>query len=84
LGPGGDVAKVNCSTCHQGVNKPLNGAAMAKDFPALLSKAAPDADAASAAMPVASPASDAAKPTVAAAKLGGPLADSGVRSVAVR
>jgi photosynthetic reaction center cytochrome c subunit len=84
LGPGGDVAKVNCSTCHQGVNKPLNGAAMAKDFPALLSKAAPAADAASAAMPVASPASDAAKPTVAAAKLGGPLADSGVRSVAVR
>lgn len=37
LGPTGDVAKVNCSTCHQGVNKPLNGAKMAKDYPGLLS-----------------------------------------------
>ncbi len=36
LGPSGDVAKVNCGTCHQGVNKPLNGAKMAKDYPALL------------------------------------------------
>ena len=32
----GDVAKVNCSTCHQGVNKPLLGAQMAKDHPELL------------------------------------------------
>jgi photosynthetic reaction center cytochrome c subunit len=36
LGPAGDVAKVNCATCHQGVNKPLGGLAMAKDFPGLL------------------------------------------------
>jgi photosynthetic reaction center cytochrome c subunit len=36
LGAKGDVAKVNCATCHQGVNKPLNGAKMAKDYPALL------------------------------------------------
>jgi len=36
LGPKGDVAKVNCSTCHQGVNKPLLGAAMAKNHPELL------------------------------------------------
>ena len=36
LGPTGDVAKVNCLTCHQGVNKPLNGAKMAKDYPAFL------------------------------------------------
>ena len=35
LGPKGDVAKVNCSTCHQGAYKPLYGAAMAKDFPEL-------------------------------------------------
>jgi photosynthetic reaction center cytochrome c subunit len=35
LGPKGDVAKVNCSTCHQGAFKPLYGAAMAKDFPEL-------------------------------------------------
>lgn len=36
LGPKGDVAKVNCSTCHQGASKPLNGAPMAKDYPELL------------------------------------------------
>ena len=35
LGPTGDVAKVNCATCHQGVNKPLNGISMLKDHPAL-------------------------------------------------
>ncbi len=38
LGPSGDVGKVYCATCHQGVNKPLNGAQMAKDYPALLYK----------------------------------------------
>jgi photosynthetic reaction center cytochrome c subunit len=32
----GDVAKVNCGTCHQGAYKPLYGAQMAKDFPELL------------------------------------------------
>jgi photosynthetic reaction center cytochrome c subunit len=31
----GDVAKVNCATCHQGAYKPLNGAPMLKDFPEL-------------------------------------------------
>jgi photosynthetic reaction center cytochrome c subunit len=35
LGPHGDVAKINCATCHQGVYKPLFGAAMASSFPAL-------------------------------------------------
>jgi photosynthetic reaction center cytochrome c subunit len=35
LGPMGDVPKINCATCHQGVNKPLNGASMAKDYPEL-------------------------------------------------
>jgi photosynthetic reaction center cytochrome c subunit len=35
LGPLGDVAKVGCVTCHRGLNKPLNGAALAKDYPAL-------------------------------------------------
>ncbi len=35
-GPMGDVAKVNCATCHQGAFKPLYGAAMAKDHPELL------------------------------------------------
>jgi photosynthetic reaction center cytochrome c subunit len=35
LGALGDVAKVSCATCHQGVNKPLKGAPMLKDHPAL-------------------------------------------------
>jgi photosynthetic reaction center cytochrome c subunit len=34
-GPHGDPLKVNCATCHQGVNKPLGGAKMLKDYPAL-------------------------------------------------
>ena len=37
-GPSGDVAKINCATCHQGVYKPLFGAAMAQGFPALEGK----------------------------------------------
>lgn len=55
LGPTGDVAKINCLTCHQGVYKPLYGAQMAKDYPALTSiaAAAPAASAASAPGPVA-------------------------------
>ncbi len=35
----GDLAKVNCATCHQGVNKPLLGASMLKDYPSLASGA---------------------------------------------
>jgi photosynthetic reaction center cytochrome c subunit len=31
----GDVPKANCATCHQGAYKPLYGAAMAKDYPAM-------------------------------------------------
>jgi photosynthetic reaction center cytochrome c subunit len=31
----GDVAKVNCATCHQGAYKPVNGASMLKDHPEL-------------------------------------------------
>ncbi len=34
-GPLGDPLKVNCLTCHQGVNKPLNGAKMLPDYPSL-------------------------------------------------
>ncbi|WP_082497885.1 photosynthetic reaction center cytochrome PufC [Pseudorhodoferax sp. Leaf267] len=40
LGPGGDVAKVNCATCHQGAHKPLYGAQMAKYHPELLTTTA--------------------------------------------
>lgn len=35
LGPTGEGRKVNCETCHQGVNKPLGGMAMAEDYPSL-------------------------------------------------
>jgi photosynthetic reaction center cytochrome c subunit len=34
-GPSGDVAKANCATCHQGVNKPLYGKSMLQDYPFL-------------------------------------------------
>lgn len=34
-GPQGDVLKVNCATCHNGVNKPLYGFSMAKEYPEL-------------------------------------------------
>jgi photosynthetic reaction center cytochrome c subunit len=35
LGPMGDVQKANCTTCHQGVSKPLNGVSMLADYPEL-------------------------------------------------
>lgn len=35
LGPTGDAPKANCTTCHQGVYKPLYGANMLKDYPSL-------------------------------------------------
>lgn len=50
LGPQGDVAKVYCATCHQGVYKPLFGVSMAKDYPELQG---PSPDAAPAAPPAA-------------------------------
>ena len=34
-GPHGDVLKVNCMTCHQGVSKPLGGVSMIAQAPAL-------------------------------------------------
>ena len=37
----GDVAKLNCATCHQGAYKPLNGAPMSKNHPELVGKPAP-------------------------------------------
>jgi photosynthetic reaction center cytochrome c subunit len=35
LGVLGDVAKVSCATCHQGLFKPFYGDSMAKDYPEL-------------------------------------------------
>lgn len=34
-GPMGDVYKVNCATCHNGLNKPMNGVSMRADNPVL-------------------------------------------------
>ena len=53
LGPTGDAPKVNCATCHQGVNKPLLGQSMLKDYPELAGPKAPPE-------PAAAPAADAA------------------------
>jgi len=41
-GPLGDVFKINCATCHQGVNKPLYGAQMAADYPSLIGESSKD------------------------------------------
>jgi photosynthetic reaction center cytochrome c subunit len=65
-GPGGDVAKVNCETCHQGVYKPLFGQSMLKDYPELTASAAP-APAADNPAGGAAPAAAAAPPPAAAA-----------------
>ena len=67
LGPAGDPKKVFCTTCHQGKNKPLGGANMLKDYPALKgtphdmsAPPAPPMDALPAPVPVA--AADTARP----------------------
>jgi photosynthetic reaction center cytochrome c subunit len=68
----GDVAKVNCATCHQGAYKPLNGAAMLKDHPELgkytataTAAAAPAASLSTTDVAVAAAAAPAAKPAKA-------------------
>jgi photosynthetic reaction center cytochrome c subunit len=45
-GPKGDGPKLDCMTCHQGVNKPLYGQSMLKDYPALVEHTAATAPAA--------------------------------------
>ena len=35
LGPHGDVPKIQCATCHQGAYKPLYGAKIAAQYPAI-------------------------------------------------
>ena len=54
LGPRGDPLKVNCTTCHRGINKPLGGVSMVKDYPALR-PTAPMVTAAAAPAPAAAP-----------------------------
>jgi len=81
----GDVAKVNCATCHQGVQKPLYGAAMAKNHPELL-VASPTAAAASAPAAAAS-AVTAAAPATAAPKVaaaGNTVAVAAAKPVALK
>lgn len=43
LGAAGDPFKINCTTCHQGKNKPLGGMSMIGDFPELARIPAPPA-----------------------------------------
>jgi photosynthetic reaction center cytochrome c subunit len=50
-GPMGDVAKLDCGTCHQGAYKPVYGAQMAKDHPELLKVSMVSAAPAAAALP---------------------------------
>lgn len=40
-GPLGDVAKLNCATCHQGAYKPLYGASMLQDYKTALAGPVP-------------------------------------------
>ena len=56
LGPAGDIAKVNCATCHQGANKPLNGKSMIGAHPELAKLAVAYSAAPAAALAVAAPA----------------------------
>ncbi len=51
LGPTGDAPKANCTTCHQGVNKPLYGVSMLDDWPELKTTGDPVYDGESAAGP---------------------------------
>jgi photosynthetic reaction center cytochrome c subunit len=73
LGPTGDVAKVNCQTCHQGVNKPYSGVSMAKDYPELQREKPLPAPAAVEAAPIdgAAPTATDASSTAAEAGAGG-------------
>ncbi len=66
-GPHGDPYKVNCATCHQGVNKPLGGVKMLKDYPTLKGNYAAPAPVVATA-PAAAPAPASAETAAAPAK----------------
>jgi photosynthetic reaction center cytochrome c subunit len=66
LGPHGDVAKVNCATCHQGVYKPLFGVSMLKDYPELAGRRAVAAAPADAAASTAAPTAATTEPAAMA------------------
>jgi len=67
-GPLGDVAKINCQTCHQGVYKPYFGESMAKAYPELQGVKAPLVD------PNAAPADATSAPAGTAAPAATPAA----------
>ncbi|MFC3580531.1 photosynthetic reaction center cytochrome PufC [Sphingomonas hylomeconis] len=52
-GPRGDPYKVNCTTCHQGVSKPLGGVSMIAEAPVLRGVAPAETPAGAAAVPAA-------------------------------
>jgi photosynthetic reaction center cytochrome c subunit len=64
-GASGDVAKIDCATCHQGVYKPLFGAKMAVNFPPLLGQGTVVAAAVPAAI-IAAPGHEVATPSALA------------------
>lgn len=66
LGPQGDVAKVNCMTCHQGAYKPLLGAKIAEKFQELETTADASSAGAGTPAPAAAPAPAPAAPAPAA------------------
>jgi photosynthetic reaction center cytochrome c subunit len=62
LGVLGDVGKVNCATCHQGVFKPLYGESMAKSYPELQGEIHHEAPAAASGSPPPTAALERARP----------------------
>jgi photosynthetic reaction center cytochrome c subunit len=73
-GPLGDAYKVNCKTCHQGVYKPLFGAPMAQNYPALYESVAVAEE--SAPVEAAAPVEEAAPAEEAAADAPAPVAEA--------
>ncbi len=70
----GDNPKVNCSTCHQGLFKPLYGVSMVTTFPSLQTTKTAELDTANPVVPPAAP--PAAVPTPAPAPAATPLPDT--------
>lgn len=62
-GPLGDPYRIACFTCHQGAYKPLYGAQMLKDYPALAGPAQAAAPEAAPVEPAAEASEDAAPAT---------------------
>ncbi len=70
LGPGGDVPKIYCATCHQGSNKPLYGAPQLKFYPELVRPAGAPASPIPEQSPASSPSPLPATPTTTSTSSG--------------